>query len=235
MSLETAAHLQDALRAVVTDGTGRRAQIPGYTVAGKTGTAQKLDPKTGTYSKTKHVASFAGYAPARNPKVSAIVVIDEPQGPDGGGEVAAPVFRRIVEQILRYQSVPTDFPEDGPGYTEENEVPARTPPRTPPPSDVIVNPWEVVDAALEEDPGRLTASAGQDALGRYAPVGISVPAFYGKSLRQVADLSLRLGLRLQSSGSGVAVAQTPTPGTPVPAGTRVQVQFSTTRSAVPSP
>jgi cell division protein FtsI (penicillin-binding protein 3) len=235
MSLETAAYLQDALRTVVTDGTARLAQIPGYTVAGKTGTAQKLDPNTGTYSHTKHVASFTGYAPARNPKISAIVVIDEPQGPDGGGEVAAPVFRRIVEQILRYESVPTDFPEDGPGYTEENEVPTLTPPTPIPPADVILDQWEVVAASLQGNPGLPTASADPDESGHYAPVGIPVPAFYGKSLRQVADDSLRLGLRLQSSGSGVAVAQTPTPGTPVPAGTRVQVQFSTTRSAVPSP
>jgi cell division protein FtsI (penicillin-binding protein 3) len=235
MSLKTAAYLQDALRTVVTDGTARLAQIPGYTVAGKTGTAQKLDRNTGTYSHTKHVASFTGYAPARNPKISAIVVIDEPQGPDGGGEVAAPVFRRIVEQILRYESVPTDIPEDGPGYTEENEVPTLTPPTTIPPDDFILDQWEVVDASLQGNPGLPTASADPDGSVRYAPVGIPVPAFYGKSLRQVADDSLRLGLRLQSSGSGVAVAQTPTPGTPVPAGTRVQVQFSTTRSAVPSP
>ena len=235
MSLETAAYLQDALRTVVTDGTAQQAQIPGYTVAGKTGTSQKIDPATRTYSQTKHVASFAGYAPARNPKISAVVVVDEPQGPDGGGEVAAPVFRRIVEQILRYESVPSDFPEDGPGYTEESEVPTLAPPTTIPPEDVILDQWEVVDASFQGNPGLPTASADPDESGHYAPVGIPVPAFYGKSLRQAADDSLRLGLRLQSSGSGVAVAQTPTPGTPVPAGTRVQVQFSTTRSAVPSP
>ncbi len=235
MSLETAARLQDALRTVVADGTARRAQIPGYTVAGKTGTAQKFDPETGTYSLTKHVASFAGYAPAVNPRISAIVVIDEPQGPDGGGEVAAPVFKRIVEQILRYESVPTDSPEDGPGYTEENENPAPPGPRALPPSDVIGNQWDVVDASLEEDSGFPAALPEQDAPHQYTPVGIPVPAFYGKSLRQVADLSLRLGLRLQLSGSGIAVAQNPGPGTPVPAGTRIQVQFSTTRGAATSP
>ncbi len=235
MSPETAARLQDALETVVIAGTARLAQIPGYTVAGKTGTAQKFDPSTGTYSLTKHVASFAGYAPAQNPKISAIVVIDEPQGPDGGGEVAAPVFKRIVEQILLYESVPADDPEDGQGYTEENEEPDLEPPRAFPPVDRIMNQWEVVDASLAEDFGLPTASAGQAVPGQYAPVGIPVPAFYGKSLRQVADLSLRLGLRLQSSGSGIAVTQTPIPGTPVPAGTPVQVQFSTNSGGVPGP
>ncbi len=235
MSPTTAALLQDALRAVVVDGTARLAHIPGYTVAGKTGTAQKFDPATGTYSDTKHVASFAGYAPARNPKISAIVVIDEPQGPDGGGEVAAPVFKRIMEQILRYESITPDFPEDGSRHTEENEEPGFAPPRALPPSDVIVSQLEIVDASLEDDPGFPPASAGQDTPAHSGAVGIPVPAFYGKSLRQVADASLRLGLRLQSSGSGIAVAQTPTPGTPVPAGTRIQVQFSTTRGAFVEP
>ncbi len=234
MSPDTAARLQDALRAVVTDGTARLAQIPGYTVAGKTGTAQKIDPATGTYSHTRHVASFAGYAPSDNPRISAIVVIDEPQGPDGGGAVAAPVFRRILEQILRYESVPMDSPEGGPGYTEENEEPARTPSNPVSPGDGVVNQWEVVDASLEEDPGTPTVPGREDPPGDYAPVGIPVPNFHGKSLRQVADESLRLGLRLRSSGSGRAVNQIPAPGTPVPSGTGVQVQFSPTQGTATS-
>ncbi len=235
MSRETAARLQDALEAVVTGGTARSAQMRGYAAAGKTGTAQKLDPETGTYSLTKHVASFAGYAPARDPKISVIVVVDEPQGADGGGEVAAPIFKRIVEQVLRYQSVVPDAPGARPGYTEENEEPVSVPPRPPSPRDAIVNQWEVVDTSLREDLGFPTASPDQETLGEYARVGIPVPDFRGKSLRQVADDSLRLGLRLQSSGSGIAVAQIPLAGTPVPPGTRVQVQFSTTRGALAEP
>ena len=123
ISEETAYLLRDALGTVVSDGTGVNAQVPGYTVAGKTATAQKIDPATGTYSLTQYVASFAGFAPARNPEVAVIVTIDEPVGPHGGGEVAAPAFKRIVEEILRYRSVPPDAQESVPRFTDDGEQP----------------------------------------------------------------------------------------------------------------
>lgn len=86
----------------VEKGTGRRAAIPHYRVAGKTGTAQKVDPKTGQYSSTQLVSSFVGFVPAEEPKVTILVLIDEPQGPGWGGLVAAPVFRQVAEQVLRH-------------------------------------------------------------------------------------------------------------------------------------
>ena len=99
------------LESVTLNGTAKRAQLDGYTAAGKTGTAQKIDPKTKTYSITKHVASFVGFAPVNNPAVVIIVVIDEPAGAYHGGDVAAPVFRQIAEQILPELGVmpDTDF------------------------------------------------------------------------------------------------------------------------------
>ena len=113
ISAETAKTVTDLLVNVVERGTGKRAAVPGYRVAGKTGTAQKVDPETGTYSSTKFVGSFVGFVPAEDPQLAILVVIDEPQGPAWGGVVAAPVFRKVAEQALRHLSV-------APG--EENRV-----------------------------------------------------------------------------------------------------------------
>jgi cell division protein FtsI (penicillin-binding protein 3) len=107
---ETAQTLGAILQGVVTAGTGRRAQVSGFRVAGKTGTAQKVDPATGTYSPTKSVASFAGYVPLENPRLTIVVIIDEPQGEAWGGTVAAPVFRRVAEQVLPYLGVASQEP-----------------------------------------------------------------------------------------------------------------------------
>jgi cell division protein FtsI/penicillin-binding protein 2 len=105
VSLETAHTVTKILEGVVTDGTGSKAAIPGFRVAGKTGTAQKIDPRTGRYSASRFVTSFAGYVPAENPQLAMIVVIDEPQGDAWGGTVAAPVFSRVGEQVLSYLGV----------------------------------------------------------------------------------------------------------------------------------
>ena len=110
VSLDTARTLTTLLEGVVTNGTGGKAGIPGYRVAGKTGTAQKVDPRTGAYSSTLLVGSFLGYVPAENPRLAMIVVIDEPKGEGWGGVVAAPVFRRIGEQVLNYLGVAVDEP-----------------------------------------------------------------------------------------------------------------------------
>src|SRR5216117_2893206 len=96
------------LEGVTLRGTARKAQLDGYTAAGKTGTAQKIDQKTRAYSATKYIGSFVGFAPVKNPAVVIIVVIDEPQGAYHGGDVAAPVFREIAEQILPDLSITPD-------------------------------------------------------------------------------------------------------------------------------
>jgi len=104
----TAAQMRQMLEGVVLHGTGKSAKLVGYTSAGKTGTAQRVDPATHAYSKTKYIASFAGFAPVNNPAVTVAVILDSPEGRHQGGEVSAPVFARITQQILAYMNVPRD-------------------------------------------------------------------------------------------------------------------------------
>jgi len=109
ISTLTAVKMKKMMESVVLDGTARRAILDGYTVAGKTGTAQKVDPATGAYSKTKYVASFVGFAPVNNPAITIAVILDSAQGLHQGGQVSAPVFRSIAQQVLEYMHVPHDI------------------------------------------------------------------------------------------------------------------------------
>ena len=104
----TAAQMRQMLQGVVLHGTGRKALLEGYSSAGKTGTAQKVDPATGAYSKTKYVASFAGFAPINDPQLAVVVILDSAVGLHQGGQVSAPVFERIMQQALEYMHVPHD-------------------------------------------------------------------------------------------------------------------------------
>lgn len=104
----TAAEMKQMMQGVVLHGTGKKAILEGYSSAGKTGTAQKIDPKTHTYSRTKYIASFAGFAPVNNPVVTIAVILDSPVGGHHGGEVGAPVFNRIAQQVLEYLHTPHD-------------------------------------------------------------------------------------------------------------------------------
>jgi cell division protein FtsI (penicillin-binding protein 3) len=104
----TAAQMRQMLQGVVLHGTGRKAILEGYSSAGKTGTAQKVDPATGAYSKTKYVASFAGFAPINDPQIAVVVILDSAVGLHQGGQVSAPVFQRITQQVLEYLHVPHD-------------------------------------------------------------------------------------------------------------------------------
>jgi cell division protein FtsI (penicillin-binding protein 3) len=102
ISSYTAAEMRQMMQGVVLHGTGTKAKLIGYSSAGKTGTAQKVDPATHAYSRTKYVASFAGFAPVNNPAVTIAVVLDSAVGLHQGGQVSAPVFTRIAQQVLEY-------------------------------------------------------------------------------------------------------------------------------------
>lgn len=148
----TSAKMRKMMEGVVLEGSGVNAALNGYSAAGKTGTAQKIDVVTHTYSHTKHVASFAGFAPVNNPAISVAVIIDSPVGLQYGQSVAAPVFREVAQQVLEYLGVPHDVPmraqpatppvniaEDAPQqdsddlqalFAEANNLPADDPLRT---------------------------------------------------------------------------------------------------------
>jgi cell division protein FtsI (penicillin-binding protein 3) len=110
ISTMTAAQMKRMLEGVVLRGTGVKAILDGYSAAGKTGTAQKTDPTTGRYSKSQYIASFSGFAPVNNPAVTVLVILDSPSsGSHEGGMASAPVFARVMQQVLGYLNVPHDI------------------------------------------------------------------------------------------------------------------------------
>jgi cell division protein FtsI (penicillin-binding protein 3) len=109
ISTMAAAEMRKMMEGVVLFGTGKPAQLDGYSSGGKTGTAQKIDPATHTYSKTMHIASFAGFAPVNNPVISVAVVMDSPKGDYYGTAVSAPIFADVAQQVLEYLGVPHDI------------------------------------------------------------------------------------------------------------------------------
>jgi len=187
---ETLDTLNELLEGVVKHGTGRRAAIPGYSVAGKTGTAQKIDA-TGHYSMVDHVASFVGYVPSRRPALVVLVSLDSPKGPaNQGGDVAAPVFARVAEQALRLLAVPPDDPDRSLRM-------------------IAYRPERVVPAAYHPPPAAAPPTAGEP--GRMLDLR-------GRSAREAAIVAARQGLIVELKGSGRVVTQSPEPGTELEAG-----------------
>lgn len=182
ISTMTAAEMRSMMEGVVLHGTGTTAQLNGYSAAGKTGTAQKIDVRTHTYSKTKYVASFVGFAPVNNPAITIAVIVDSPSvGSHFGRAVSAPVFQGLAQEVLEYLGVPHDMPlkpakliaqqreaaprdvESDPQqvgdlsamFAEVNHLPADDPLRTPP---------QTVQASADADEARAyqqTATGGE--------------------------------------------------------------------------
>src|ERR1017187_5268977 len=124
LSTLTATQMRKMIEGVVLYGTGRQAQLNGYSSGGKTGTAQKIDPATHTYSKTMHIASFAGIAPVNNPVIAVAVIIDNPRGASYyGTAVSAPVFAEVTQQVLEYLGVPHDIEVSAPHTSSKAEAP----------------------------------------------------------------------------------------------------------------
>lgn len=187
------------------DGTGARAAVPGYTVAGKTGTSWKPDLVKGGYLRDKVVASFAGFVPSRAPRIVLLVAVDEPsQGSRYGGMVAAPAFSEMARRILGYLQVP---PEVGPGPVAAGVT------RTGNPGQPGPRPREAAAVAP-----RAGAAA--------APEGL-MPDVQGLTMREVLRRleAAGVGLRLSLMGSGVAATQEPAPGTPLEGGQACRVVF----------
>jgi cell division protein FtsI (penicillin-binding protein 3) len=228
----TAATLRRMLEAVVLEGTGNLARLEGYTAAGKTGTAQKIDPATGRYSLSEHIASFAGFAPVNNPAVTVVVSLDSPAGQYHGGDVAAPVFKRVTEQALAYLDVPHDLPmtagtqrarKGKRGGAPEIDV-----------SDFTPAQVETVGNTLPVFPPETTGAEGATTLALAEGEGIAVPELGGKSVRDVTQELLRLGLSPVLIGTGVAIQQKPEAGTGVRRGARITVRFARGATAMPA-
>ena len=222
---QTAATLRRLMEGVVLQGgTGPRARLDGWTAAGKTGTAQKIDPVTGRYSPTQLIASFSGFAPINDPAVTILVSLDSPVGEHEGGQVAAPVFKRIAEQVLPYLDVPRDVPVSPKliqaaykrSETEEESTLSDFAPVdfTAQPDQ---NPAQESENKTEPKPSVTVAlDQGGD---------VAVPDFHGKTMRDVTEMCLRLGLDPVLVGSGLAMDETPASGAKVRHGARITVRF----------
>ena len=202
---ETARTLTRILISVVEAGTGHNAAIPGYAVAGKTGTAQKLDPATHRYSRAPGVLSFVGFAPADDPRFVMLVMLDEPKNEKWGSEAAAPIFSAIGREVLRYLDVP---PQDTPPLQiVSGPGPERVAPRV-----------------------RLVSSSDSDPEGD--GVAAIMPDLRGRPLRQALSMLAPLGVRVEVSGHGSVVKQTPLPGSALAPGVTARLVLTPSSRAL---
>lgn len=228
VSIETARTLRPMLESVTLNGTAKRAQLDGYTAAGKTGTAQKIDPRTHAYSKTKYVASFVGFAPVENPAVVIIVVIDEPAGAYHGGEVAAPVFSEIAENVLPYLDVAPDT-ELKSQATARDEIAQSE--RWGNNARAIEQPAPETSAQkllpqVVVTPDRKSNEVGEIVYAASADRALLMPDMRGWSVRDAVRVCSQLGLELEARGEGRALRQNPAPGAKVEVGQIVRVEFA---------
>ncbi|MDT5270919.1 MAG: hypothetical protein QOH49_3105 [Acidobacteriota bacterium] len=229
VSAETARMLRRMMEEVTLKGTARKAQLEGYTAAGKTGTAQKIDPRTHAYSQTKYVASFVGFAPLENPAAVIIVVIDEAVGLHQGGQVAAPVFAEIANQVLPYLNVTPDEQPDV--KAPAGQLAAATAPVTVVPTATTaggVAEHESVGVGASNLPVVAEHRDGEVGEVVYAAAGESellMPDLRGRSVRDVARICARLGLELEARGEGRALRQNPEVGAALAPGQTVRIEF----------
>ncbi|HXQ27121.1 MAG TPA: penicillin-binding transpeptidase domain-containing protein [Candidatus Acidoferrales bacterium] len=224
----TAATVREMMEDVVFEGTGMPARLDGYTAAGKSGTAQKIDPATGRYSATQYNASFVGFAPVNTPVVTILVVLESPVGPHHGGEVGGPVFKRIAEQVLAYLDVPHDMAAPSDVETAKN---LHMPPSSGAGSTGAPDPTKERFAAAVAKTKQPVTAAPTVAFGD--PSAIAVPDLTGQTVRGVTEQCSRLGLAPLLIGSGVAVEQYPEAGAQVLRGSRVTVRFGRPGEVVP--
>jgi cell division protein FtsI (penicillin-binding protein 3) len=215
---ETAITMRQMMEEVVLHGSGSRAKLQGYTVGGKTGSAQIFDRAAHHYTHTYN-GSFMGFAPLTNPSVAIVVTLNGTHGEGGfGGYAAAPVFQAVATEALRVLDVPKDIPE-------EAEI------------KTLMAKGEDLSDLAEADPDSPNILEENDEDGQPAPfvgpqlpkpleIGPKVPNFRGKSLRAVLAEAGARGLTVMPEGSGVARMQSPPPGAVLHEGERIRVQFS---------
>jgi len=204
---ETSATIRRLMEGVILSphGTGKPARLDGWTAAGKTGTAQKIDPNTGRYSHSQYIASFTGFAPISNPAVTILVSLDSPVGEHEGGQVAAPIFKRVAELVLPYLDVPRDVPITAKliqaSYKREDLSET---------SDTSLDDFNPADFSAQPEVHSPKPSAKPEPAPPNVTVAldeggdIAVPDFHGKTVRAVTETCLRLGLNPVLIGSSLA-------------------------------
>ena len=222
VSVSTAVALRGMLEGVTLNGTAKKAQLDGYSAAGKTGTAQKIDPKTRAYSSTKFIGSFVGFAPASAPQVVIIVVMDEPAGAYHGGDVAAPVFREIAEQILPGMGVMPDVETKStlPLIAQATLNPER--------AERVREERSRVEEQRQATMPVVDNNGGRDGEVVYANAtsrAILMPDLRGRSVRDVARTCAQLGLQMEARGEGRVFRQNPAAGSEINSGQVVYVDF----------
>ncbi len=209
ISSQTARILRHLLQRVVEVGTGKLGAIPGYTAAGKTGTAQKAIPGGG-YSREKFVASFIGFAPASSPRVVIAVVLDEPQGKTYGGDVAAPIFSAVGGEVLRHLGVPPSVQESDRPSVLTADLSAGRAAAAPP----DLRREDLLPAANRPD--EESEGAGR------------VPDVTGLPARDAVRSLVRRDLLPRLSGTGFVVSQDPAAGSPLQRGSVCTLVLSLT-------
>ncbi len=204
ISGKTCERVNEILKGVVEEGTGTEAALPGYEIAGKTGTAEKVDAATRGYAKGKYVASFIGYLPANDPQLAVLVVLDEPRGVIWGGTVAAPVFREITKScILAMNIFPNEVTKDSTSVVEK-EKPA---------------PKEGFFARL----ARKMPIAQPQVFGNQK---FRMPNLSGKTMKSAWVALKEYPMKLVFSGTGLVVQQFPLPGREVSGGMTCTLKFA---------
>lgn len=241
ISEDTAREVWAILENVVSNGTGKPGQVEGYKVAGKTGTAEKV-ASGGGYSSAR-VVSFAGFAPADNPQIACIVIVDEPTEAHGG-TTAGPVFRQIMEDCLRYLEVPKDVTPSETTPIEEVAVPAM-------PDNNPMNAIEAIKAVgltpIVETQGEVlytfvpaegtkVQKGGNVYLycGSAEGTQVVMPSLYGRTIKEVDRILAGMGLTATMNGSGLCTGQSIEAGQLVEKGTALIVDFSTSVQSEPA-
>ncbi|MCL6610536.1 MAG: PASTA domain-containing protein [Peptococcaceae bacterium] len=253
VSKSTAGQMNRLLQKVVMEGTAKKGYVEGYAVAAKTGTAEVPGQKG--YDQGRYVSSFAGFAPAEDPRIAVLVVVEDPKGPlYHGGDVAAPVFQTLGRDILHYLNVPENPAQPKPKAFQNtgNEKPSKPSAggliRVP---NVIGFPVKEAGKFLEETGFRPEASGKEGLVTAQSPAGgsylkggaavsikaspvnkasppadVLVPDLRGLTIRRAGFILHDLGLGFSAAGSGLAVGQNPPPGARAPRGTLVTVDFA---------
>jgi cell division protein FtsI (penicillin-binding protein 3) len=219
---ETAITMRQMMEGVVLHGTGTGAKLQGYSVGGKTGTAQIFDNVTHRYTHTYN-GSFMGFAPITNPQVVVVVTLNGTHGTAGfGGPAAVPVFKAVTTEALRVLETPKDVPD-------ESDLPTLVTQDTSDLSDAdTVSVAQNILEEGEDDAETVTAVVGprQEPPAPPKPAGPKVPNFVGKSMRVVLAEAQAKGLAVTPNGSGIARVQHPAAGAILQEGERIRVQFS---------